>query len=117
MVGIGTGLALLGAIFLYVGGASGGCRPQWFFRAVMVAGPAAFVALICGWIATEVGRQPWIVYEVMRTEEAVTQADGLESATSCWSPSTSRSRRGRLAAAAAHAQARGRRWLRSAPAS
>jgi cytochrome d ubiquinol oxidase subunit I len=44
----------------------------------MVAGPAAFVALICGWIATEVGRQPWIVYEVMRTEEAVTQADGLE---------------------------------------
>ena len=36
------------------------------------------MALICGWIATEVGRQPWIVYEVMRTEEAVTQADGLE---------------------------------------
>ena len=44
----------------------------------MVAGPLSFVALIAGWITTEVGRQPWIVYEVMRTEEAVTQADGLE---------------------------------------
>ena len=44
----------------------------------MAAGPLSFVALIAGWIATEVGRQPWIVYEVMRTEEAVTQADGLE---------------------------------------
>src|SRR3712207_1326749 len=43
-----------------------------------LAGPLAFVALIAGWITTEVGRQPWIVYEVMRTEEAVTQADGLE---------------------------------------
>jgi cytochrome d ubiquinol oxidase subunit I len=35
------------------------------------------VALIAGWITTEVGRQPWIVYEVMRTSEAVTGADGI----------------------------------------
>ena len=44
----------------------------------MAAGPLALVALIAGWITTEVGRQPWIVYEVMRTEQAVTSADGLE---------------------------------------
>ena len=44
----------------------------------MAAGPLSFVALICGWIVTEVGRQPWIVYEVMRTEQAVTEANGLE---------------------------------------
>ena len=44
----------------------------------MVAGPLSFVALICGWIVTEVGRQPWIVYEVMRTTQAVTAANGLE---------------------------------------
>ena len=37
------------------------------------------VALIAGWVTTEVGRQPWVVYEVMRTEEAVTQANGLEA--------------------------------------
>jgi cytochrome d ubiquinol oxidase subunit I len=35
------------------------------------------VALECGWIVTEVGRQPWIVYEVMRTEDAVTKAGGV----------------------------------------
>ena len=44
----------------------------------MLAGPASLVALICGWITTEVGRQPWIVYETMRTSEAVTASDGLE---------------------------------------
>ena len=43
----------------------------------MLAGPAAVVALICGWITTEVGRQPWIVYRVMRVEEAVTGASGI----------------------------------------
>jgi cytochrome d ubiquinol oxidase subunit I len=36
------------------------------------------VALIAGWITTEVGRQPWIVYKVMRTTQAVTSANGLE---------------------------------------
>jgi cytochrome d ubiquinol oxidase subunit I len=53
-------------------------RSPWFFRAVVAAGPLAVVALIAGWITTEVGRQPWVVYEVMRTSEAVTEADGLE---------------------------------------
>jgi cytochrome d ubiquinol oxidase subunit I len=43
----------------------------------MAAGPLAVVALISGWITTEVGRQPWIVYEVMRVEHAVTDASGL----------------------------------------
>ncbi|HAS10442.1 MAG TPA: cytochrome ubiquinol oxidase subunit I, partial [Acidimicrobiaceae bacterium] len=41
---------------------------------VVVAGPAAMTALIAGWIVTEVGRQPWIVYGVMRVDEAVTDA-------------------------------------------
>jgi cytochrome d ubiquinol oxidase subunit I len=49
----------------------------WFLRAVVVAGPAAAVAMECGWIVTEVGRQPWIVYQVMRTEDAVNPAPGL----------------------------------------
>jgi cytochrome d ubiquinol oxidase subunit I len=44
----------------------------------MAAGPLSLVALIAGWVVTEVGRQPWIVYEVMRTAQAVTRADGLE---------------------------------------
>jgi cytochrome d ubiquinol oxidase subunit I len=49
----------------------------WFLRATAVSGVAAILALECGWIVTEVGRQPWIVYQVLRTEDAVTQADGV----------------------------------------
>jgi cytochrome bd ubiquinol oxidase subunit I len=52
-------------------------RSRWFLRAAAGAGVAAVVALECGWIVTEVGRQPWIVYEVMRTKDAVTGAEGL----------------------------------------
>jgi cytochrome d ubiquinol oxidase subunit I len=79
MVGIGTALALLGALFFLTWFRKRRLpRSRWFYRAVMAAGPLAFVALIAGWITTEVGRQPWIVYKVMRTEQAVTSADGLE---------------------------------------
>ncbi len=49
----------------------------WFLRAALVAGPGAVVAMECGWITTEVGRQPWIVYNVMRTSDAVNPAPGL----------------------------------------
>ena len=78
MVGIGTFLALLGVVFVWTWYRKRRLPVSpWFFRAVMVAGPLSFVALIAGWITTEVGRQPWIVYEVMRTEEAVTAAGGL----------------------------------------
>ena len=52
-------------------------KSPWFLRATAVSGLAAIVALECGWIVTEVGRQPWIVYGVMRTEDAVTQAEGV----------------------------------------
>jgi cytochrome d ubiquinol oxidase subunit I len=78
MVGIGTLLAALGAIYLFVrirrkrlpGSA-------WFYRALVLAGPASVVALIAGWVTTEVGRQPWVVYKVMLTDEAVTGASGI----------------------------------------
>ena len=73
MVGIGTALALLGAVFFVTWLRRRRLpRSAWFYRAVMAAGPLAFVALISGWIVTEVGRQPWIVYRVMRTTQAVT---------------------------------------------
>ena len=50
---------------------------RWFLRAVAVSGVATIVALECGWIVTEVGRQPWVVYEMMRTKDAVTGASGV----------------------------------------
>jgi cytochrome d ubiquinol oxidase subunit I len=52
-------------------------RSRWFYRAAVVAGPASVAALEAGWITTEVGRQPWIVYGVMRTRDAVSTASGL----------------------------------------
>src|SRR3954454_1473874 len=79
MIGIGTLLALLGALFLLTWLRKRRLpRPKAFYLAVMAAGPLSFVALISGWITTEVGRQPWIVYQVMRTNQAVTAANGLE---------------------------------------
>jgi cytochrome d ubiquinol oxidase subunit I len=78
MVGIGFLLAGIGAVFLYVR-----IRRRrlplspWFYRTVCLAAPLSVVALIAGWVTTEVGRQPWIVYGVMRTSEAVTGARGI----------------------------------------
>jgi len=78
MVGICTILIGLG-LWLGVGWWRKRDFPQsrWFLRAVAVSGVLSIVALECGWIVTEVGRQPWIVYNVMRTEDAVTQAGGV----------------------------------------
>jgi len=78
MVGICTALIALGA-WLLIAWWRKRDIPQtlWFLRAVALSGVAAVVALECGWIVTEVGRQPWIVYNVMRTEDAVTQASGV----------------------------------------
>ena len=78
MVGIGTLMALLGVVFLYTRMRFKRLPESvWFYRAVALAGPASLVALIAGWVTTEVGRQPWVVYGVMRTSQAVTGAGGL----------------------------------------
>src|SRR5215218_4683341 len=50
---------------------------RWFLRASAAAGVAAVLALECGWMVTEIGRQPWIVHGFMRTEDAVTPARGI----------------------------------------
>ena len=78
MVGIGTFLVAVAAWFLLARWRRGALpRSAWFYRLVVASGPLALVALIAGWITTEVGRQPWIVYGLMRTEDAVTGAEGI----------------------------------------
>jgi cytochrome d ubiquinol oxidase subunit I len=78
MVGIGSALALLGVIYLVSRARDKRLpRSRWFYRAVALAGPLSVVALLSGWVTTEVGRQPWVVYRVMRTNEAVTGAAGI----------------------------------------
>jgi cytochrome d ubiquinol oxidase subunit I len=78
MVGIGTLLALLGVVYLVVRIRRRRLpESPWFYRALLLAGPLAVVAVIAGWVVTEVGRQPWVVYRVMPTAAAVTDAHGI----------------------------------------
>ncbi|MFD8227437.1 cytochrome ubiquinol oxidase subunit I [Streptomyces massasporeus] len=78
MVAIGTALLGLAAWFGLVWWRRRRLpHTAWFLRAVGVSGAAAVVAMEAGWVTTEVGRQPWIVYRLMRTEEAVSPAGGL----------------------------------------
>jgi cytochrome d ubiquinol oxidase subunit I len=46
-------------------------------RVLVATGPLGFVAIETGWTVTEVGRQPWIIYGVMRTKDAVTPMPGI----------------------------------------
>jgi cytochrome d ubiquinol oxidase subunit I len=78
MVGICTALIALGLWLAVVWWRRRDIpKTKWFLRAVAVSGAAAVLALECGWIVTEVGRQPWIVYNVLRTQDAGTQASGV----------------------------------------
>jgi cytochrome d ubiquinol oxidase subunit I len=78
MVGIGSALLLLAFLFGWTWWRRRRIpRTPWFLRAVAVSGVGAILALECGWITTEVGRQPWIVYGILRTADAVSPAPGL----------------------------------------
>jgi cytochrome d ubiquinol oxidase subunit I len=50
---------------------------RWFLRALVLSAPAGMIAIEAGWTVTEVGRQPWIIYGIMRTKDAVTPMPGL----------------------------------------
>lgn len=79
MVGLGTLMAGLAVIY-------GLARwrkidlldRKWWLVALALLTPAGFIALEAGWIVTEVGRQPWIIYRIMRTADSVTPVTGLE---------------------------------------
>lgn len=78
MVGIGTLLAVLGAWGLWrIVRGQPLWEPRWLLHALVASGPLAFLAMQAGWVVTEVGRQPWIIYGLMRTEDAVTPMPGL----------------------------------------
>lgn len=71
MVGLGLLMIALGAwgLWLRRGGRIWTRRP--FLRFALWMGPAGLVAILAGWTTTEVGRQPWVVYGVLRTADAV----------------------------------------------
>jgi cytochrome d ubiquinol oxidase subunit I len=83
MVGLGTLLAILAAWSLARAwryrhdetAQLGAERP--FLRAVVIAAPFGFICIEAGWTVTEVGRQPWIIYGILKTADAVSPMPGL----------------------------------------
>jgi cytochrome d ubiquinol oxidase subunit I len=79
MVGIGSALLALGAWLAYSWWRHRDLpSTPWFLRAVAISGVGAVVAMEAGWITTEVGRQPWIVYHVLKVAAAVNPEPGLQ---------------------------------------
>jgi cytochrome d ubiquinol oxidase subunit I len=79
MVGCGSVLAGFSLFFLF----ASRYRPGWlrgraFLYTVIGLAPLGFLAVEAGWTVTEVGRQPWIIYQVMLTRDAVTPMPGLQ---------------------------------------
>lgn len=78
MVAIGTLMALFGVgLLIFWFRRRRIPDRRWFLWTVAALGPLSVIALIAGWVTTEVGRQPWVVYGLMRTEDAVTGAEGI----------------------------------------
>lgn len=78
---VGIGFLLLGVALLYLAAVrwrKGWLNTGWFARLMLLVVPLGFVAIEAGWTVTEVGRQPWILYGIMRTADALTPMPGLQ---------------------------------------
>jgi cytochrome d ubiquinol oxidase subunit I len=74
---VGIGFAMLGlGLWSLIARARGKLHDwTWLHRAALVMGPAGFVAVLAGWIVTEVGRQPFIIYGLLRTANSASPLD------------------------------------------
>jgi len=71
MVGLGLLMVLLGVVGLVLRWRGKLYDASWFHRGALVMGPSGFVAVLAGWVTTEVGRQPFTVYGLMRTSDSI----------------------------------------------
>lgn len=79
MVGAGFFMMLVGLIYWFARWKKRAWLfGTWFLRLVAFSTPLGFLAVEAGWTVTEVGRQPWIIHEVMRTKDAVTPMPGIQ---------------------------------------
>jgi cytochrome d ubiquinol oxidase subunit I len=82
MVGLGMLMLLLGIASLVARATRRLYESRWLLRFALVMGPSGFVAVIAGWITTEVGRQPFTVYGLLRTADSVSPLAAPAVATS-----------------------------------
>ncbi|MDR3005594.1 MAG: cytochrome ubiquinol oxidase subunit I [Acidovorax sp.] len=75
MVGLGMLMLLMGLCGLWLRWRGRLYAAPWFQRFCVAMGPSGLVALLAGWFVTETGRQPWVVYGVMRTADSVSNHD------------------------------------------
>lgn len=75
MVGLGMLMLALGAVSLLARARSKLYDWRWLHRFALVMGPSGFVAVLAGWVTTEVGRQPFTVYGLLRTSESAAPLD------------------------------------------
>lgn len=78
MVGIGTLLMFAGLIYFISLKKKKWLNNKYYWLLFIVVAPLGFVAIEAGWVVTEVGRQPWIIHQIMRTEDAVTPMPGMK---------------------------------------
>jgi cytochrome bd ubiquinol oxidase subunit I len=71
MVGLGLAMIALGLWSLWLRRGAALYRQRLFLRCAVVMGPGGLLAILAGWVTTEVGRQPWVVYGLLRTADAV----------------------------------------------
>lgn len=76
MVALGSLMLVVAAVVAYLGRRQR-VWPRWLLGVAVAGGPAAVVAMECGWLTDEFGRQPWVVYEIMRVNAGITQAPGI----------------------------------------
>ena len=74
MVGLGFAMVLTGLVSLYLR-LRGRLLTPWLLRLALLMGPTGFLAVIAGWVTTEVGRQPYLVYGLMRVAEGRSHVD------------------------------------------
>jgi cytochrome d ubiquinol oxidase subunit I len=82
MVGIGMCMLGIGMWSLLMRWRGRLYEATWLHRAALVMGPSGFAAVLAGWITTEVGRQPWTVYGLLRTADSVSPIDAAAVGTS-----------------------------------
>ncbi len=75
MVGIGVLMVVIGLWSAWARWRGKLHDMPWLHRAAILMGPSGFVAVLAGWITTEVGRQPWTVYGLLSTAESVSPMD------------------------------------------